>query len=477
MNGIESEMKSSLWWIFLCFISTEIGNRVESSVVGFHPVINTKDTLYTLSGDVAETLRIDAPDEGIYTVDITSIKTESYVKVFATTSPDVDRFPELPQDSHVKEVEKSAKSFTVVWNPSPDERHFGNDIEYCVAVNRKRSYKTLCSVLSHLHGDPKPTLPPNFGFGFSTDVYRKKHVRQTAKPIKPAKKGSIHYKCVGSDKKFTYDNIGNGKGYFVDVYVKNNQSGKSRQYHGVFVKTKQKRKKFSRLKEGKLTSVNFSRKKKKHTYSFKIKRSTKDVHLAISTCIGTTLVEVMAKNGTFHKSRIKSSQVLSFKGVQPGVYTLALSKSVSKRQTVYISMTSKIKAKKMPVLPEDTTVKVFDYLSTCNSVTVAWMGTEKKQKYCLYKSELSSSHDNSTSISKKLNQCDAFDRNQNGAQKITCKKFRYRKKEKSVLAITVAGLKPDTEYIFDVFVNKGNYFSFPYNSVRTKTRTDCYLPT
>lgn len=462
--------------IFGLFIIPEFGNRVESSVVDFHPVINTKDILYTLSGEVAETLRIDTPVEGIYTVDITSIKTESYVKIFATTSPDVDRFPELPLDNHVKVVEKSAKSFTVAWNPSPDERHFGEDIEYCVAVNKKRSYKTLCSVLSHLNGDPKPTLPPNYGFGFSTDVFRKKVIKQKARPIKPAKKGSIFFKCVGRDKKLTYDKVKDGNGYYVDVYVKNKQSEKSRQYHGIYVKTKRKRK-FSRLKEGKITSVNFSRKKKHHSYSFKIKRSTKDVHLAISSCVGTTLVELKSKNGTFHKSRIKSSQILSIRDLHPGVYSVALSKSVSKRQTVYISMTSKLKAKKMPVLPEDTTVKVFDYLTTCNSITVAWMGTEKKQKYCLYKTELTASNDNSTSVSKKLTQCGAFDRHQSVAQKITCKKFRYRKKEKSVLAITVTGLKPDTAYIFDVFVNKGNYFSFPYNSVRTKTRTDCYLPT
>lgn len=454
----------------------DFGNQVDSSVVGFHPVINTKDILYTLSGEVSETLRIDDPTEGTYTVEITSTKTDSYVQIFATTSPEVETFPSLPSDSLVKVVDKSAKSFTVAWNPSPDERHFGEDIEYYVSVNKKRSFKTLCSVSSHLNGDPKPTLPPNSGFGFSTDKFEKRFLRQRARPIPAAKKGSIYLHNVHSERTLTFKNIKKGKGYYVDVFVKNRATGKSRYYSGVFIKTKRKRK-FPRLKEGKIKTITFTPRKKKLIYIFKVKKSTKDVHLAISNCVGTTVIEFKAKNGTFHKSRIESSQVIALTDVNPGLYSVALYKQVSRRHSVYISLTSKSKAHKMPVLPADTTVKVFDYLTTCNSITVAWMGTDNKQKYCLFKTELTSSKDNSTTISKKLNQCDAFDRHQNGAQKITCKKFRYRKKEQSVLAITVTGLKPDTHYIFDVFVNKGNYFAFPYNSVRTKTSTDCYLPT
>lgn len=454
----------------------DFGNHEESSEVGFQP-FNNIDTLYTLSGEVAETLRIDAPSEGVYSVDITSIKTDSYVQIFSTTSPDVDTFPELPADKRVREVDKSGSSFTVAWNASPDERHFGDDIEYYVSVNTKRSYKTLCSVLSHLNGDPKPTLPPNSGFGFSTDQFKKRFLRQKAKPIPAAKRGSIFLQSVGRERKLTFKKVKSGSGYYVDVYVKNKVNGKSRQYSGIFIKTKRKTRQYPKLKEGKIKNISFTPRKKKFIFFFKVKKSTKDVHLAISNCVGTTLVELTSKNGTFHKSRIKYSQILTFNDLNPGVYNVALLKSVSRRHTVYISLTSKISAQKMPVLPIDTTVKVFDYLTTCNSVTVAWMGTDKKQKYCLYKTELTSLKDNSTSISKKLNQCDAFDRHQNGAQKITCKKFRYRKKEQSVLAITVTGLKPDTSYIFDVFVNKGNYFAFPYNSVRTKTSTECYLPT
>lgn len=445
-------------------------------MVGYHPIINSKDSLYTLYGEAAETLRIDAPAEGIYIVDITSTKTDSYVQLFATTSPEVERYPELPADYNVSELDKNSKSFTVGWQGSPDERHFGDDIEYCVAINRRRSYKTICSVLSHLNGDPKPTLPPNSGFGFETDVLKKRVLRQKARPIKAAKKGSIVYKCIGQAKTLTFDRIRSGNGYFIDVFVNNKQTGKSRSYHGTFIKTKRKRR-LPRLKDGKLKSVSFTKRKRKYIFSFKVKRTTKDVHLAVSNCIGTTLVEVKSKNATFFKSKIKSSDILTFKDFHPGIYFIALIKSVSRRQNVYISMTTQVKAKDMPLLPADTTVKVFDSMTTCNSITVAWMGTDKKQKYCLYKTELKSPKDEYSSISKKLNQCGAFDRQQNGAQKITCKKFRYHKKEQSVLAITVTGLLPDTSYTFDVFVNKGKYFSFPYNSVRTKTSANCYLPT
>ncbi|KAL4240570.1 hypothetical protein ACF0H5_001362 [Mactra antiquata] len=451
----------------------DIGNYVDSSEVGFHPVVNAKDSLYNLYGEAGETLRIDDPAEGIYIVDITSTKTDSYVQIFATTYPEVERYPDLPTDYNVSELDKNSKSFTVGWQGSPDERHFGDDIEYCVAINRKRSYKTICSVLAHLNGDPKPTLPPNSGFGFETDVLKKRVLRQKAKPIKAARKGSIVYKCIGREKTLTFDNIKQGNGYFIDVFVNNKQTGKSRPYHGAFIKTKRKRR-LPRLKDGKIKSVSFSKRKNKYIFSFKVKRTTRDVYLAVSNCVGTTIVEVKSKNATFYRSKIKSSDILTLKDLNPGIYYVALIKSVSRKQNVYISLTTRLKAQDMPLLPSDTTVLVFDYLTTCNSITVAWMGTDKKQKYCLYKTELTSRKEDLPAISKKLNQCGALDRKQNGAQKITCKKYR---RHKSVLSITVARLKPDTNYTFDVFVNKGRFFSFPYNSVRTKTSANCYLPT
>lgn len=459
-------------------IIPDFGNEIETAAVGFHPVINTKDILYTLTGDVSETLQLDAPLKGIYIVEITSTKSDSYVDIFATTSPHIDRPTELPKDSNVSILDKTQNTFTVSWNPSPNEE-FDNTTEYCVAVNRKRSYKTLCSVLSHLNGDPKPTLPPNNGFGFSSEILKERNLRKTAKPVRAQKKGSIFFKCLGRNTKATFEKVKTRKGYYVDVFVKSSQTNggpNSRHYNGIYIKTKRKRK-LPSLKEGKIRTVVFSRRKRKFSYMFQVKKSTRDVHLAISSCSGTLNVQVKGTNGSVYNSRLKSSKVLTFKALKPGKYNIALSKKVTRKNEVYISVSTKRKIAKIPDKPEEKTVKVFDYLTTCESVTVAWKGTDVKQNYCLYKTELPSSRGNSSSISKKLDECGALNRLRNGAQKITCKNFKYRSQDNAVLAITVTNLKQDTSYIFDVFVSRGKYFTFPYNSVRTKTKSVCYLPT
>ena len=448
-------------------------------MVGFQPVINTKDILYTLSGEVSETLQLDSPHKGIYTVEITSKQSDSYVYIFATTSPELHRLPELPKDNNVSILDKTHNTFTVAWQPSPEESSFGDGIEYCVSLNRKRNYKTLCSVLSHLHGDPKPTLPPGNGFGFSSDLHKKRNLKHNANPIRAEKKGSIFFKCVGRNTKVTFEKVKTRKGYYVDVFVRNtniNGIPTSRHYSGIYVKTKRKRK-LPTLKDGKIRTVVYTKRKRKYTYMFNIKKSTRDVHLAISTCSGSIRIKVKSVNGTIYNSRLKLSQVLTLKDLKPGQYYIALTKKVSRKNIVYISMTTKKKKAKIPELPEDKTVKIFDYLTSCESVTVAWKGTDVRQSYCLYKTEVPTSKVNASSISKKLDECGAFSRLRDGAQEITCKNFKYRSQDNAVLAITVTNLKPDTSYIFDVFVSRGNYFTFPYNSVRTKTSSTCYLPT
>lgn len=453
-------------------INYNIKPRLDPSV-GINSIVNTKDVLYTFHGELAETLRLDSPQLGIYVVEITSLRSDSYVKIFATTSPDIERFPELPTDTNIKSIETDSNTLLVSWNSSPDERHYGDDIEYCIAINRKRNYRTLCSLRAHLEGDVKPTLPPHSGFGFKSEAYKKRYIRQKANPIKAEKKGSILFKCIGRNTSSIIRKLKQGRRYYVDVFVRNRSTQKASQYTGVTVQTRRS-KKLTILKDGKHKTVVFRKRKSVRAYLFKLNSVAKDVHIVVYSCKGYIDVEFKNRNNTFHKSKVKGLKKLTLKNIQPGNYILKLSRPVRRRQNVYILVSTKSKKVRVPVLPDDTTVKVFDYLTSCNSITVAWMGTTTKQEYCLYKTEI-----NNSSLStpyKKLTQCGATKRRRS-AQKIICKKFKHRKKDHAVLAITVTGLHPGTSYIFDVFVKKGKEVSLPYNSVRTETSPHCVLPT
>ena len=435
--------------------------------------MNTKDVLFTFHGELAETLRLDSPRVGTYVVDITSVRSDSYVKIFATSSPDLERFPELPNDSNVKRVETRSDSIVVSWNSSPDERHYSDDIEYCVAVNRKRNYRTLCALRAFLDGDVKPTLPPNSGFGFKSEAYKKRYIRQRSNPVKAEKRGSILFKCLGRNRSSVVRKLKEGRRYYIDVFVRNKRTKRSSQYTGVNVHTRKSRK-LTVLKDGKHKNVVLRKRKSVKAYLFKLNSAAKELNIVVHSCTGYIDVLFKNRNSTFHKSRVKGLKKIVLNNIQAGSYILKLSRPVRRRQNVYVLVSTKSKKARVPVLPDDTTVKVFDHLNTCNSITVALMGTSNRQEYCLYKSEI-----NNTSPSvpyKKINQCGATKR-QRSSQKIICRKFKYRKKTRAVLAITVTGLSPGTSYIFDIFVNKGKAISIPYNSVWTETSPHCVLPT
>ena len=443
------------------------------NAIGLNSIVNTKEVLYTFHGELAETLRLDEPRPGIYEVEVTSVRSDSYVKVFATTSPDLDRFPTLPSDSTIKYTEAKPDSLLLSWNSSPDERHYGNEIEYCIAINRNRNYRTLCALRAHLEGDVKPTVPPNSGFGFKSEAYKKRYIRQRANPVKAKKKGSILFKCINQSTSSIIRKLKQGRRYYIDVFVRNKRTQKASRYIGVNVKTKRNRK-LSILKDGKHKTAVFRKRKSVRAYLFKLEKAAKELHIVIYSCTGYVDVEFKNRNNTFHKSKVKGLQKLTLNDIPAGSYIIRLSRSRQRRQNVYILVSTKSKKVRVPDIPSDTTVKVFNYMTTCNSITVAWMGTERKQNYCLYKTELDKTLPSNPF--KKLNQCDAIKRRKN-AQKIICKRYKNRKKDHAVLAITVTGLHPDTSYIFDVFVNKGEAMSIPYSSVRTETSPHCVYPT
>ena len=444
------------------------------NAVGLNPIVNTKEVLYTFHGELAETLRLDDPRPGIYEVEITSVRSDSYVKIFATTSPDLDRFPSLPNDPSIKYTDAKPDSLLVTWNSSPDERHYGKEIEYCIAINRRRNYRTLCALRAHLEGDVKPTVPPNSGFGFKSEAYKKRYIRQRANPVKAKKKGSILFKCINQSTSSIIRKLKQGRRYYIDVFVRNKRTQKASRYLGVNVKTKRNRK-LSVLKDGKHKTVVFRKRKTVRAYLFKLENAAKELHIVIYSCSGYVDVEFKNRNNTFHKSKVKGLQKLTLNNIPAGSYIIRLSRPRQRRQNVYIVASTKSNKVRIPDVPSDTTVKVFNYMTTCNSVTVAWMGTERKQNYCLYKSEIDKTLPSNNPF-KKLNQCDAIKRRKN-AQKIICKRYKNRKKDHAVLAITVTGLHPDTSYIFDVFVSKGEAMSIPYSSVRTETSPLCIYPT
>ncbi|KAL3875837.1 hypothetical protein ACJMK2_033748 [Sinanodonta woodiana] len=465
------------WTVFRRDIPTHVtrdsyrpGDNFENYFFG-QPMVGDKEELYTYHGEDSETLNIEEAKSGIYTLEVQPTKSDSLLKIYITSSPGLDHaYPAVHNDNVISVLGVTINSISLAWKPSPDERHFGDDIEYCVAINRKRNYNTHCSLLSHLYGDAKPTLPPDHGFGFSWEKNQAKALRQKAQPIKPEKEGSIFYSCIGGKNRFTYNKAKKGRQYYIDIYVRNRRTQTSSTYKGVHVVTKGN-KSVSKLKDGKFKKFVLKKRKQVQSFQYTLTTAAREVLLAVQPCSSSVNIEFSEQNNSLLQSSVKNFRTFSLKNVPSGDYVVTVTGQGGSRKSVSVLATSEVSKFRYPQLPEDTSVKVFDNLTNCNSITIAWMGTDKKQEYCLYKTELLG---NSTrrKVPNKLNQCDAITRRKD-SQEILCRKYKNRNKERAVLAVTVTGLQPGMSYIFDVFVRRNKQLEIPYNSVKTQTKSRC----
>ena len=125
-----------------------------------------------------------------------------------------------------------------------------------------------------------------------------------------------------------------------------------------------------------------------------------------------------------------------------------------------------------PSLPEDTRIKAFDKLRTCTSVTVAWLGTQERNKYCVYRREVGAEGYGEEQRRREQNQC-AGPETRRKAEKVLCKYFHSANLQKAVTTETVGGLEAGKTYLLDVHVVAHSGHSVKYQSKLVKTRKYC----
>jgi len=124
-----------------------------------------------------------------------------------------------------------------------------------------------------------------------------------------------------------------------------------------------------------------------------------------------------------------------------------------------------------PKLPVDTSVKVLEHSRTCNSVTLAWLGSTEKHNYCLYKREeqvdyfkklILEEHDSCTDPRARMDM-------------VFCRADKVQTDDQYIMKATVPGLKPDTTYRFDLYAEKPgrDENKMSYRTVWVKTKQQC----
>ncbi|XP_041364173.1 protein NDNF-like [Gigantopelta aegis] len=426
-------------------------------------------TLDTFEGGGRMTYFSPNSPQGLYTIELEPTKSDTNVRIFGTTTPGLyNPFPELPSDSRVNVTALGRKSISFEWKGSKATSK--KNVEYCISVSRLQRFQSHCAVLAHSQGDVPPTLPPDFGFGFKSEKHRQRELRRKSKPIKAVKPSKLFHKCVGRKTRFTFNRAKPGKTYFIDVFLVNRRTNQASSYTGTTVKTSRKRRRPSTrkqfLEDGKRKLFQLKKARKAQAFVFSVKDDMSSVVLELKSCRGVLPFEIVSSHIKTFKSVIKRTKIVRMKNLPAGRYTVRVKGNKRRRRYVQIYYTTRQFKYRKPRLPSDPSIKIFENLSTCNSVTVAWMGSDVKQRYCLYKKEVSE-------FKRKNRRRCSDPETRSRKERVVCVRFRHRDKDKAVITHTVRNLRPNTGYVFDVYVSRGRSGYLSYRSAFVRTKSKC----
>lgn len=273
--------------------------------------IDTSQPIKVFTGNDAMKYKIEESYSGVYIIEVLAEERDCSVRMSVTTLPFADLiYPELPRDPSVTLRPVSRSAVELSWKPSPSARRHGQPIDYCVAVNRRRHFRTHCAAHAVKYGVQPPTAPPDIGFRFAwqptSDYYRKPDVSYrkaeesdgemtTTKPdaqtVGPDASqidatDDIFYECIGNRTRFVYAEVfGSGVRYYFDVFAVNRNTNTSATYSGTQVVSRNEGKSV-KLKDGKLVTVHLKRTVPERFFVYNLERKSSEITFQVQPCSG-----------------------------------------------------------------------------------------------------------------------------------------------------------------------------------------------
>lgn len=445
--------------------------------------------LFTYKGNDVESYVASSTPSGLYQLELLSTEKDSNFKVYATTTPESDQpYPELPYDPRVDVTALGRTTVTLAWKPTPTGSLMGQPVQYCVVINKEHNFKSMCAAEAKMSVDdafmlaPKPGrdfspfdfahfgfVPSDIGFGKDRGLTSNKISRvYTPKP----RASDIQKVCIGNKNIFTVSDLKPDTQYYFDVFAVNSATNTSTAYVGTFARTKEEaRQKTVELKDGKMSDVFIKRKGSKFL-RFAPVSSHQRVTLYVHTCLDAVQVQVRRDGKLLLSQNVEGIRQFQLRGKPKAKYLIRLRGSRKGASTLKILATTRPSSKQpFPSLPEDTRIKAFDKLRTCASVTVAWLGTQDRNKYCIYRKEVADNY-GEEQRRREQNQCTGPETRRK-SEKVLCKYFHSPNLQKAVTTETVAGLEAGKTYLLDVYVVGHSGHSVKYQSKLVKTRKYC----
>ncbi|XP_015717406.1 protein NDNF isoform X2 [Coturnix japonica] len=444
--------------------------------------------LFSYKGNDVEYFVSSSSPSGLYQLDLLSTEKDTHFKVYATTTPESDQpYPELPYDPRIDVTSLGRTTVTLAWKPSPTASLLKQPIQYCIVINKEHNFKSLCAVEAKLSSDdafmmaPKPGLdfsPFDFAhFGFPSDNNAGKERGFLKSPSKFGRQISskprvdLHKVCIGNKNIFTVSDLKPDTQYYFDMFAVNTNTNLSTAYVGTFARTKEEAKqKTVELKDGKVTDVFIKRKGAKFL-RFAPVSSHQKVTFSVHSCLDAVQIQVRRDGKLLLSQNVEGVRQFQLRGKAKAKYLIRLKGNKKGASMLKILATTRPNKQLFPSLPEDTRIKAFDKLRTCSSVTVAWLGTQERNKFCIYKKEVDDNY-NEEQKKREQNQCLGPDTRKK-SEKVLCKYFHSQNIQKAVTTETIRGLQSGKSYLLDVYVIGHGGHSVKYQSKLVKTRKFC----
>lgn len=412
-------------------------------------------------------------------------------------------FPVLPADPRVHTLGVGMTSVTLSWAPSASLTglpHTQKGYDYCVLVNSKHNYPSLCAAQQSIRKERNKKRE------------KKEKRRVTAWPVlkdwwwqqwdaysesKPQASSltdeyaDLQCVCKGTESVCTVSELLPDTQYYFDVFVIDKLNGTSVSYTGTFARTHEEaRPAVTPLREGELRWVTFRDKgsNSEQLFSFRPRGWQQSGLLTLQSCGGGQKVKVTVSS----KGQVLTSQAVGRDLVQiwlqggpsylihlaregaTSAQTAAADPSLPEGLTASIKLqtSSAYHRKAVPSLPSTLQIKSFNRLRSCNSVTLAWMGTEERSLYCVYRRELGAGEQEAGGASAATAPC-VGPESRSDTERVLCKYFQELNPRRAVTTAVIGGLEPGVAYVFDVYLMRRWGIPIKYASKIVKTRKEC----
>uniref|UniRef100_A0A8B9D1L8 Protein NDNF n=1 Tax=Anser brachyrhynchus TaxID=132585 RepID=A0A8B9D1L8_9AVES len=463
---------SILQKLHICFLLA--GDHDTDDVSKAQKATSFVSTIFNYKGNSVETYMGMSSHSALYMLEFLSTERDTHITVYLTTDTTSGHlYPELPLDPRLDVIGIGHTTVTLAWKHSPSVLQHRENIQYCLLVNEKHNYKSLCAAETAIRSSGMK-LPATLALSLSPYLLEPQQVMILSNSelsiINRVSSGEVRQICMGTKNTYTVPNLSPSTQYYFDVFVVNLLTNASAAYTGTFARTlEEPEPKVMELKDGKVIQVVLDGKKPKfHTLQYQARH--KKVQFTFQLCRGQVRVHITKNGKTVASENILGLRYLSLKGKLLDTYLVQLRSTEESNSSVKVQVSSQFNKPLFPLLPESLKIKSFSKLRTCNSITIAWLGTQEQSKYCVYKKRIE--EDQVWMELRSTDRCSGPE-SRHKSEKVLCKYFYDVNLQRAVTTETIKGLDAGTLYLFDVYLIGPSGIPVRYHSKVVKTRKKC----